>query len=74
MLEKISFKKLKELYLDNNRISNIKVLEIINFDNFKNLKYLDLHNNMIDYYKYSNTIEMIKSKVKNFSYGSYVIK
>ena len=43
-LSKIEFKELKELYLSNNNISDIKVLEKVKFDK---LEILDLRNNQI---------------------------
>ena len=58
---KINFKELKKLYLNNNNISDIKVLEKVKFEK---LEVLDLSENKIDLAKNNLIISKLKSSLK----------
>ena len=60
----MNFKQLKELYLNSNNISDIKVLETIKFEK---LEKLDLKGNEIDIEKFSLIINSFKLNIKNFN-------
>ena len=55
----MNFKYLKRLYLNNNNISDIKILEKVRFPH---LVILDLHGNKIDIKKYISVIEALKNR------------
>ena len=60
---KIEFKELKRLYLDNNKISDIKVLEKVKFDK---LEILSLSKNKISKNENNSIISKLKTKIKEF--------
>ena len=59
----MNFKELKELYLRNNDISDIKVFEKVKFDK---LEILDLSKNNIDNCINSSVTLNLKTKIKHF--------
>ena len=56
-------KKLKEIYLNENNISDIKILKKVNFEN---LEQLSLNDNLIDEIKSASIISNLKAKIKVF--------
>ena len=57
----MNFKELKELNLNKNNISNIKVLERVKFEK---LEKLGLSDNKIDKVKFYLLLNSLKSKIK----------
>ena len=59
----MNFKELKKLGLNNNKLSDIKVLEKVKFEK---LEILHLGENKISDIKYSSIINNLNSKIKVF--------
>ena len=65
ILEKVNFKELRPLNLNDNKISDIKVFERVNF---KNLEIIYIKDNNIDVNEFPKIIDVLKSKLKVFYY------